>query len=296
MAKAAKRGGLFTTVADIKRAAEPRDMHSNKYSNGAVLVLGGGKTYTGAPVLSSFAANAALSSLRTGTGYVSLLVEKAIEGIEKKMSPNLVVRSFAASSSTASLLKKIASIRHNVLVVGPGTEPRGPLYRSMRSVIETELECGNIAIIDGGALKAAIEKSARLSTNIVLTPHSGEFASLGYRVSDELDDRMDKAVEFSERYDCTLVLKGHETIVTNGASIRVNRAKTPALATMGTGDVLVGMIAAYAAMHGNAFESAVAGVTAHSMIGDMLHARMGNHVIATDLIDAIPSFLKRFDR
>jgi NAD(P)H-hydrate epimerase len=164
----------------------------------------------------------------------------------------------------------------------------------MKRIVEAELGRGSTIVMDGGALKAAAK--AELSRDVILTPHSGEFASLGYRVTDDIDERVEKAVEFSERHRCTLVLKGHETVITDGASVKVNRASTAALATMGTGDVLAGMIAAYAAMHGSAFESAVAGVTAHSMLGDLLHRTKGDHVIATDLIEALPLFLKRFDK
>jgi NAD(P)H-hydrate epimerase len=92
------------------------------------------------------------------------------------------------------------------------------------------------------------------------------------------------------------VLKGHFTVITDGSSVKVNKAGSSALATMGTGDVLDGMIAAYAAVHGNAFESAVAAVTAHSMLGDALWRKKGNHIIAMDLIDALPSFLRKFDK
>lgn len=294
MAKEAQKGRLFATAADIRRATERRGDRSNKYSHGSVLVVGGSRTYTGAPVLASSASSAALSALRTASGYASLLVDRAVEAVERSASPNLVVRSFAASATSYSLLGAIAAIRHDALVIGPGMEKKGALYRSAGKIIEAELRAGNIAVADAAATIPAA--GSRLSRDAILTPHAGEFAALGHDVTDDLDDRIEKAVEFCGRHNCTLVLKGHDTVITDGASVRVNRAKTPALATMGTGDVLAGMIAAYAAVHRDAFESAVAAVTAHSMIGDMLHRRMGNHVIATDLIDAIPPFLKRFDR
>ncbi len=296
MAEAAKRGGLFTTTADIRRATLPRGRYSNKYSNGSVLVLGGSRVYTGAPALSAACSNAALAALRTGTGYTNLLVSRSVERLEKSRSAVLTVRSFSESAGSVALLRAIGAVVHNVLVVGPGIEPRGLVAGSISNIMSWESGKGNRVVLDAGAMQAALRRGTKLTTDVIMTPHSGEFTRLGYSVSDDLDDRMEKAVEFAERYSCTLVLKGHDTVITDGASVKVNRARTPALATMGTGDVLAGMIAAYAASGAPSFESAVAGVTAHSMIGDLLHRRMGNHIIATDLIDAIPSFLKRFDR
>lgn len=93
-----------------------------------------------------------------------------------------------------------------------------------------------------------------------------------------------------------MLLKGHETVVTDGKRIRVNRARTSALATMGTGDVLAGMIAGYAATGADIFDAALAGAYLHSRIGDELAKRMGSHIISIDVVESIPSILKRFDK
>ena len=172
----------------------------------------------------------------------------------------------------------------------------GQLGRNAAGIVETELSLGNCIVVDGSAIKSVVKSKTKLNDNAIFTPHSNEFKSIGYTVTDDLNDRIEKAMQFAGRHNCTLVLKGHYTIVTNGSSIKVNKSSSSALATMGTGDVLAGMIAAYAAMHGNAFESAVAAVTAHSMVGDLLYKNRGNHIIAMDLIDALPSFLKGFDK
>jgi NAD(P)H-hydrate epimerase len=92
-----------------------------------------------------------------------------------------------------------------------------------------------------------------------------------------------------------VVLKGHITIITNGDLLKINEAKTPALATMGTGDILSGIIGAYCTMHKDPFECSTAGVYIHSNIGDKLYEAKGNHIIAQDIIDMIPEFLKDFD-
>jgi NAD(P)H-hydrate epimerase len=87
-----------------------------------------------------------------------------------------------------------------------------------------------------------------------------------------------------------VVLKGDDTIVTDGSRIAVNRGGTPALATAGTGDVLSGMIGALLARGLEPFAAACAAVLAHSRAGRAAAARIGaaESVIAGDVIDSIP--------
>jgi NAD(P)H-hydrate epimerase len=90
-----------------------------------------------------------------------------------------------------------------------------------------------------------------------------------------------------------IVLKGDDTIVTDGDRIAVNRGGSPALATAGTGDVLSGMTAALIARGLDAFTGACAAVLAHSRAGTAAARRIGSveSVIAGDVIDSIPAGL-----
>jgi ADP-dependent NAD(P)H-hydrate dehydratase / NAD(P)H-hydrate epimerase len=125
----------------------------------------------------------------------------------------------------------------------------------------------------------------------VLTPHAGELARLLGRESDEIAaGRLFFAREAAEKANAVLVLKGDDTIVTDGTGIAVNALSAPALATAGTGDVLSGMIAALLARGLEPFAAACAGVLAHARAGRDAAARIGaaESVIATDVIDSIP--------
>ena len=93
-----------------------------------------------------------------------------------------------------------------------------------------------------------------------------------------------------------MLLKGHETVVTDGKRTKIIRAKSSALAVMGTGDVLSGMIGAYAAKNNDLFVAGVAGAYLHAMIGDALYKEKGNHILASDVVDGIPKILKKFDK
>ena len=92
-----------------------------------------------------------------------------------------------------------------------------------------------------------------------------------------------------------LLLKGDDTIITDGERLAISRGGTSALATAGTGDVLSGMIAAMIARGLDAFPAACAAVVAHSRAGRAAAERIGapESVIASDVIDSIPAGLAR---
>jgi NAD(P)H-hydrate epimerase len=64
----------------------------------------------------------------------------------------------------------------------------------------------------------------------------------------------------------------------------------------GTGDVLSGIVAAFLARNRNALESASAAAFVNGLAGKLVQRKIGLHMVATDLIEALPTVLKPFDR
>ena len=83
--------------------------------------------------------------------------------------------------------------------------------------------------------------------------------------------------------------------MTDGKVAKIVESESATLATMGTGDVLSGIIGGYAAAGATAFEAAVAGAYLNSRIGDLLAMEKGNHILASDIVDKIPRLIKDFD-
>jgi NAD(P)H-hydrate epimerase len=279
---------LIAGPGDVMLATEPRSIRANKYDTGAVLVVGGSAEYHGAPLLAAFAA------LRTGSGYVTVAAPRSAAIKLKEESPNLAVRMMPDEILTNNDVAVINSIRHDCAVVGLGMSPS---RESLEAILEFIKHCRKPMVLDAAALRAvALDKSV-LRENMVLTPHEGEFEALtGIKLDySPLHERIRAAIKFAKAYKCTLVLKGHETVVTNGRLLKVNMAESPALATMGTGDVLAGMIASYLSRHDDAFECAVAAVHAHARAGDLLSMQKGIHITATDVVEALPDVLRMFD-
>ena len=102
----------------------------------------------------------------------------------------------------------------------------------------------------------------------MLTPHAGELGRLLERDSEEIDaHRLACAREAAEAAGAVVVLKGDDTIVTDGERVAVNALSAPALATAGTGDVLSGIVAALLARGLEPFAAACAAVLAHARAG-----------------------------
>ncbi len=287
---------LLTGNGDIALATESRNININKYSNGSVLVIGGSEKYHGAPILSGSAAKNALAVLRVGSGYVTVIVPKSIEKIVKSISPDIIVNSMQFNDINKSM-KFISEIKHNSIVIGPGSANE-ICFKLLASILKYEKAKENISIIDGDAIKLIKENTKLLNSNVILTPHEGEFFKLTNMNLKQKNfcEKIDVAIETAKTFKCIIVLKGDKTIITDGHQLKINNIPNPALAVMGSGDVLSGIISSYAAMHKNAFECAVAGVYAHSKISYNLYIEKGMHIIPDDIINALPKELKEFDR
>ena len=112
----------------------------------------------------------------------------------------------------------------------------------------------------------------------------------------DLHARIGAAINLSRLLDSNVLLKGHEDIITDGRRVKITNSNSSALATMGTGDVLAGMIGAYTVHNRDVLTAAVAASYLHKVIGDRLHKEKGNHILASDVVEYIPKLLKRFDK
>ena len=90
--------------------------------------------------------------------------------------------------------------------------------------------------------------------------------------------------------NCIVVLKGHQTVVTDGKEVYINCTGNPGMATAGSGDVLAGMIGAFLVRGFKNIEAAKLGVYLHGLSGDMAKKVKGEEsLIARDLLPVITS-------
>jgi NAD(P)H-hydrate epimerase len=283
--------GLIPEIA--LELVSPRRRGGTKFTSGVLVVAGGARGLTGAPTM------AALSAMRTGAGYVQVAVPASTEAtfdlkLLEAMTRGLPDEDGAHTPQGVEPVLELCE-KAGALVLGPGigrTDGAAEWAREVARRAELPL------LIDADGLNAhtgALESLRERSAPTVLTPHEGELGRLLERRSLEVrEHRLAAAREAAERSGCIVVLKGDDTIVaTPEGPVAISPGATPALATAGTGDVLSGLVGALLSKNMDAFEAAAAGVFAHARAGRVAAARLGtNHVIAGDVIEAIPEAMR----
>lgn len=289
----------YATSKELRRAIKGRDPYSSKTKNGRLLIIGGSETYHGAPALAANAAYNSLAALRSGTGYVTVYVPRGILNVERGVSPNNIIRPLSGNHLNLNDFKMLANSINKVdcVVIGNGMGREADSLKCASKLINYAIKNSKNIIIDADGIYAIWKYAKQLNKCALLTPNEKEFG-LFYRkeVSEkDINSRMEAAKAIARKLNCNLLLKGHNTVITDGKDSRVVRAKSAALATMGSGDVLAGLIGGFAS-RGNIFDSAVAAAYVHAAIGDSLHKKEGNHIIASDVVDCIPFILKKFEK
>ncbi len=273
-----------------------RGAASTKFSSGNVLVVGASRGLTGAVAMSSSAAT------RAGAGYAAAAVPGSLEPIlEMKLTEVMTLGVAEADGGLAPAAAEAISARAasaDCVVLGPGAG-RSNATRELLRGLASELEQPLLIDADGlNALGTDLELLRGPDRPVVLTPHAGELGRLLGCDSKEVEAaRLQSARRAAREAGAIVVLKGADSIVTDGERVAVNALSSPALATAGTGDVLSGTIAALVARGVDPFRAACAGVYGHARAGVAAAARVGlvESVVATDVIAALPAGLAPAD-
>jgi ADP-dependent NAD(P)H-hydrate dehydratase len=99
----------------------------------------------------------------------------------------------------------------------------------------------------------------------------------------------------AKEYGITIILKGSLNIISDGEQIAAIKRSTPAMTVGGTGDVLSGLTAGLLAKM-KPFEAGAVAIYVNGIAGALAFKEAGLHVIATDLIDHLPTVMKKFDK
>jgi len=212
-----------------------RTRHSHKWSVGSVAVVGGSPGITGAALL------AARSALSVGAGAATVICPGGLQSIYAALDPGVMSRGIGAGSRfTLGDVDEVldAAERYDVLALGPG------LGAVDQGFVESLLErwSGSI-VLDADGLNA-LDGPAALSRegDTIITPHAGEFERLTGGAATHV-----RAASLAEQHGAVVLLKGSPTFVADGDETWVITSGGPELASIGTGDVLTGMVGAFAA-------------------------------------------------
>ena len=267
-----------------------RRADTHKGDHGKLLIVGGSVGYTGAP---NFTARAAV---RSGAGLVYLGVPKEIWSVCANKNDEAMPFPLPCDGEGRLTEDAIVPLRKyydrcGVLALGPG------LGRSTGTATLTETllrEFPGRIVLDADALWAvstAPELLRKAKNELVITPHDGEFLRLG----GSLDSGRERgAWEFSQRYGCITVLKGHRTIIAHPAGRLYSvEAGNPGMAKGGSGDVLTGVLGSLLGQL--ATERAVVTACAvHAGAGDACAEKLGEYgMTPSDIVDELPCILKK---
>jgi NAD(P)H-hydrate epimerase len=255
-------------LAEVPR----RSAQSNKYTAGHVLVIGGSPGLTGAPAL------AARAALRADAGYVTIAAP----------AQSLPVLETLVLEAVKRPVEQVFEIAADAVALGPGMGRSEGAKALVRRVL-TEMDVPTV--VDADAL-FELEPGAWPAPH-VLTPHEGELARLLGRQSSEVAaHRLASVQEAAERFGCTVVLKGEDSLIaapTGG--VLVSALGLPSLATAGTGDVLTGVTAAFLAKGMEPRRAAAAACAAQQLAAHEAPQRFG--LVASDVVEALPRALAR---
>lgn len=254
--------GAANIVPRPRFAPPARDAH--KYTRGLVGIVAG--AMPGAAILSATAA------MRGGAGYVKLLSAHS----HPAAPAALVVDGGELDSA-------LADRRWSALLIGPGLgrgeEARRRLGAVLGVNVPAVLDADALHLLDDDLLEGV--DTARL----VLTPHEGELAKLCETFGVAARDKVAQARELAGRTGLTVLAKGPDTVIAEGAGRIGYMPPAPTwLASAGTGDVLAGLAASRLATGSRPSEAAGEAAWLHAEAA----RTVGPDFIADELVAALP--------
>lgn len=275
----------------IKNILLNRKPNTNKSDYGHIFVIAGSLGMTGAAYLTTQAA------LLSGSGLVTLGIPKSLNTILARKLVEVMTlalpetRQQSLSLRAFSEIEKFINLRKpNVLAIGPGLSQNKETQALIRKIV-SKLDLP--MVIDADGLNAL--KNPRMTVGTVITPHPGEMARLlGVSVKEVQKDRKNVAKQTAAKYNTTVVLKGHKTVIASPkGQVYVNNTGNPGMATAGSGDVLTGMIASFVGQGIEPFDAVKLGVYLHGKAGDLAAKDVGQASLkATDILNSIARAIK----
>lgn len=260
----------------IKYHLKPRSYYGHKGTYGKILHITGCNHYCGAALLASRAA------VFSGSGIVCVC------------SSEKVINALANTTPECTSLFRDDALDVNIfenkdaVLIGSGL---GLNEQSEQYVIDTLMYTKCPIVIDGDALTIVsrhLDLLKECSAPIILTPHYGEFKRLCF-YNDELE-MIEKVSQFALEYGVIVVLKGPNTIITDGKDVYRNITANKAMATAGMGDVLAGMISSFVGQGYLLKDAAILATYLHGSCGDIIGDNSYT-VIPSKLINLIPKVM-----
>lgn len=274
----------------------------DKYSRGAVLVLGGGRSTPGAALL------AGMSALRAGAGKLTLAVAESVSaqlGVALPECGAVGLREDSKGSVTGEGLDRISSYlnRADAVLIGPGLDDQELSEELLHALLEREEQRdgpgqseGPAVVIDAYALGALPKVEDRLGPwrgRMVLTPNPTE---AGILLGRDVEDFEADVAAVARRFDAVVSCQGYIAGPAGSPETEPALWKITTgyggLGTSGSGDVLAGTIAGLRARGTSNTQAACWGTHLHAAAADRLASTMGPlGFLARELADQLPALM-----
>ncbi len=273
-----------------------RDKDTHKGSYGRALFIAGSSNYLGAPYFS------ALSFLKAGGGLSYLATPSSISPFLASKGSEIVFLPQKETSSGSLALESKEELlelskKVSMVIMGPGlslNEETQELVRELAKRIETPL------LIDGDGITAIAEETRLIEdrrAETILTPHSGEMSRITKMEVGEVNkDKISVLQKTASELNAIIVLKGaHSLIGYPDERVYINTSGNPGMATAGSGDALVGTIAAMYGLGLPLREAVRIGVFIHGLSGDLAAREKGEDgITAQDILDYLPNAVRYY--
>ncbi len=274
---------IVTYTEEDKHKLPERKGNSHKGTFGKVLVIAGSAKISGAAYLASAAA------YRMGAGLVKIYTPEENKLAMQMLLPEALLECYQAKKPLVRQLKECMEWA-DVIVIGPGMGTERIAEKILKYVVK---KSSVPVVVDADGINLLAKNKGFLiepHAPLVLTPHILEMARLtGKEKEVILRNPIGEAVNFTEDYPVTLVLKDARTVVAKEKELRyLNTSGNSGMATGGSGDVLAGMIGGLLAQGMDVYEASKLGVYLHGCAGDAAAVKKSTYsMTATDILDGI---------
>jgi len=268
---------------------------SHKGTFGKVFNVAGSIGMTGAAYMS------ATASLKVGAGYSILATPQSSVPIISSIAPEIICVSLEETENKAISQKALPKVLDeskdvDIYLTGPGIGTEESTVEFVSELIQQLTDRGENLIVDADALNClAIKQDVFLPINSIITPHAKELSRLIKVSVEEIQkNRVKYARNAAEKFNTTVILKGAKTVIAEPCgNVYINQTGNSGLATAGSGDVLAGMIAGFAAQGLNLKDAAIIGVYLHGLAADIAAEELTEYSLtASELLNYIPVALK----
>ena len=249
----------------------------------------------------------ARAALMSGAGMVALALPSSRQCVVAAALPEMITfalpeKNGVLSLTAAAKLKAVAEeYKPNVLLMGPGLGKTPCVTAFLK---KNRIPC----VLDADALnQLAADKKWHTWLKgrfpLILTPHPGEMKRLLNKpISSDPKIRREYAQELAQLSGGVVLLKGSNSVISNGEKFYINPTGGPALAKAGSGDVLGGMMAGLWAQLGmaegfdekSAYKATACAAFLHGLCADFAAETLTDRcVLASDVISALPVAFKQ---